>query len=128
MARVLLVDDHEIVRRGLRSLLESGGWSICGEAADGKTAITQVLVLKPDVIVMDISMPIMNGLDATKEIRRIAPKTKIIILSIHDSPKMKEEMKRIGAHDYIAKSHNAEELHDALVRVLQQDNSLEMEA
>src|SRR5262249_1954599 len=87
--RILVVDDHEIVRRGVRALLSaSEDYQVCGEAADGRDAIRQAQELKPDAIVMDVSMPNLNGFEATKEIKRILPETPVVIMSQHDVPEV----------------------------------------
>src|SRR5579859_4235523 len=87
MLTVLLVDDHDIVRYGVRQLLSKDPrWTICGEAADGEHAIKQVKELAPDVVILDLTMPVMNGFTAAEEIKRIAPNTKIIMFSIHYAP------------------------------------------
>lgn len=103
--RILLADDHSVVRRGLRTLLETqAGWEICGEAASGREAIEQARELKPDVIVMDISMPDLNGLEATRQITRKDPNTEVLILTLYDSDQMIREARDAGAHGYILKS------------------------
>lgn len=87
--RLLVVDDHEIVRVGLRNLLTSAtsDWHVCGEAEDGLEAIAKALELAPDVVILDLTMPKMNGIEAATEIRRLAPATKIILFSAHDVPR-----------------------------------------
>ncbi|HXW14418.1 MAG TPA: response regulator transcription factor [Terriglobia bacterium] len=103
--RILVVDDHSIVRRGVRALLESeNGWSICGEASTGAEAILQAKRLKPDIIVMDISMPELDGLEATRQIHAALPETPILILSMHDSHQHVREMLDAGARGYLLKS------------------------
>jgi len=83
--RILIADDHEVVRRGLRSLLASRmDWEVCGEAADGVEAVEKAKNLRPEVVLMNISMPRMNGLDATRIIRRELPECKVIIVSMTD--------------------------------------------
>jgi len=96
-ARILVVDDVPAVRTGLRSLLTSDQLEICGEAENGRQAVDQVRELYPDVVVIDISMPVMDGLRATMEIRRIAPATKIILFSIPDGPQAKTAARMVGA-------------------------------
>jgi DNA-binding NarL/FixJ family response regulator len=103
--RVLVVDDHEVVRRGVWSLLGlRQDVSVCGKAVDGRDAIRKAQELNSDVIVMDISMPHLNGLEATRDILRILPQTKIIILSQHDIPEMIKQAFSVGAHAYVVKS------------------------
>jgi PAS domain S-box-containing protein len=116
--RVLIVDDHEVVRRGVRSLLASQtDLDICGEAVDGRDAIAKALELRPDVITMDISMPNLNGLEATREIRRILPDTPVLIMSQHDVPEMMKQALDAGATAYIVKSAISTQLITALDRV-----------
>jgi two-component system response regulator NreC len=104
-ARVLIVDDHEIFRKGLRSLLESrADLQICGEAANGLEAIEKAKDLCPDVILMDISLPHVDGLQATKTIRSQVPQAHILILSQHDSPLMLSAALKAGASAYVTKS------------------------
>ena len=103
--RLFLADDHEIVRFGLRNLLESQfGWSVVGEAADGNEAVERVLLLNPDVTVLDIGMPTVNGLDAARQILARGSRTKILILSVHDSADVLEEVLDSGARGYVLKS------------------------
>jgi PAS domain S-box-containing protein len=109
--RILIVDDHEMIRRGIRSfLLRRPDIDLCGEAVDGQDAIEKARDLKPDLILMDISMPRLNGLDATREIRRILPQTDVLVLSQHDSPEMMREAAHAGARGYIVKSSIADDL------------------
>src|ERR1700730_15675418 len=103
--RLFLADDHEIVRFGLRNLLESQfGWSVVGEAADGKEAVQKVFLLEPDVTLLDISMPRMNGLEAARQILGHGCRTKILILSVHDSQDVIEQVLDSGAKGYVLKS------------------------
>jgi DNA-binding NarL/FixJ family response regulator len=103
--RLFLADDHEIVRFGLRNLLESQfGWSVVGEAGDGKEAVEKVVQLGPDIALLDISMPLMNGLDAAREIVGRGCRTKILILSVHDSQDVIQQVLDSGARGYVLKS------------------------
>jgi DNA-binding NarL/FixJ family response regulator len=103
--RIFLADDHEIVRFGLRNLLESQfGWNVVGEAADGKDAVEQVLLLEPDITLLDISMPSINGLEAARQIVSGGSRTKIIILSVHDSEDVIRQVLDSGARGYVLKS------------------------
>ena len=115
--RILIVDDHHVVRRGVRSLLErEPGFEVWGEAGDGREAIAKAQELKPDAIVMDISMPVMNGLDATREITRLSPEIRIVVLSQHASPEMMREAFKAGAHGYVVKSEASAKLIEALYK------------
>jgi PAS domain S-box-containing protein len=103
--RILLVDDQEPIRRGLRTLLESrSDWSICGEAADGAEAVAKARELRPDVILMDLSMPRMNGLDATRIIRREVPESKVVIVSQNDPTVVRRQARDLDAAAYVAKA------------------------
>jgi DNA-binding NarL/FixJ family response regulator len=102
--RILIADDHEIVRQGLRALLSRPGWTICAEAATGREAITMAEQHRPDIVVMDISMPELNGLEAIRRIRKILPKTEILILSLHHSDQLVRQAAQVGASGYVLKS------------------------
>lgn len=103
--RLFLADDHEIVRFGLRNLLESQfGWSVVGEAGDGKEAVEKVLMLEPDVALLDISMPVLNGLEAAREIIGGGCRTRILMLSVHDSEDVIGQVLDSGAKGYVLKS------------------------
>jgi DNA-binding NarL/FixJ family response regulator len=84
--RIFIADDHEVARKGIRSLLENhAGWEVCGEARDGREAVVCASKLKPDVLLLDIGMPNLNGLDAARQILAIMPEARILILTVHDS-------------------------------------------
>jgi DNA-binding NarL/FixJ family response regulator len=121
--RLVLADDHEIVRRGLRDLLEQRvGWKVVAEAADGKEAVEKVLKIQPDVAVLDVQMPVVNGLEATKQIVESGSKTRILILTIHDSDAMVSEMLDAGVRGYVLKSDAAHDLVSA-VEALRQNKT-----
>ena len=102
--RILVADDHQVVRTGLRTLLESkAGWQVCAEAADGREAVEKARELQPDVAVLDIGMPLLNGVEATRQIRKVSPRTEILILTMHDSELMIQGVLDAGAHGYIVK-------------------------
>jgi DNA-binding NarL/FixJ family response regulator len=103
--RIVLADDHAVVRYGLRSLLEQqAGWRVVGEAATGEEAVTKVREFKPDVAILDISMPSLNGLEAARQIVEGGSKTRILILTIYDSDAMIKEMLDAGVKGYVLKS------------------------
>jgi two-component system, NarL family, nitrate/nitrite response regulator NarL len=120
-ARILIVDDHEIVRSGLRRLVErQSGWEVCGEAVNGKEAIEKALALNPDLVLMDISMPVMSGIEATRQIRELSPVTKIVIVSLHDDESIAAEAKNAGADAYVVKACPSEILLKTIETVLQE--------
>lgn len=113
--RVLLVDDHPIVREGIRSCLsEHTHIQIVGEAADGFDAIDQFQSLQPDVVLMDIGLPQMNGLETTRRLVSIDPSVKILILTMHNNPEYLQEVLRIGALGYVLKDSSPRELLSAI--------------
>src|SRR5882724_12396627 len=115
--RVLIVDDHEVVRKGVRSLLVRSGYDVCGEGVDGEDAIEKAKALRPDVIVMDVSMPKLNGLEATRRVRDLLPDAEVLILSQHDSPEMSRQAFSSGARGYVVKSSIAKDLLAAIEKV-----------
>ena len=109
--RILVVDDHAVVRRGVRSLLESHeGWEVCGEATNGRDAVEQSRQLRPDVVVMDLSLPELNGLDATRQILNDGPGIEVLVLTMHHSEELARDVLRAGARGYIMKSDADENL------------------
>jgi DNA-binding NarL/FixJ family response regulator len=102
--RILVADDHHVVRTGLRALLESKtGWQVCAEAENGREAVEKTKEHKPDVAVLDIGMPLLNGVEATRQIRKFSPETEVLILTMHDSELLVQEVFEAGAHGYILK-------------------------
>src|SRR5262250_711793 len=109
--RILIADDHEIVRRGIRALVEGhGGWEVCGEATDGREAVDKALELRPDVVLLDVGMPNLNGLDAARQILATAPDTKILILTMHDTEQVVREVLSAGARGFLLKSDAGRDL------------------
>lgn len=116
--RVLLADDHQIVREGLRGLLEKAGHEVVAEASDGREALRSARALLPDVAVLDMSMPLLNGLDTAHEIRRIAPTIKTILLTMHSDKSYVLQALRDGARGYVLKSQAALDLIRAIQEVM----------
>jgi len=111
MLRILIADDHEVARRGVRALLEShAGWEVCAEAGDGRDAVEQALTTKPDVVLLDIGMPNLNGLEAARQISTALPDAGILILTMHDTDNMVREVLRAGARGFLLKSDAGRDL------------------
>jgi DNA-binding NarL/FixJ family response regulator len=102
--KILIVDDHEALRAGVRTVLESRGFEICGEAADGQEALSRALQLRPDLVILDITMPVLDGFSAAREIHKRLPGVGILLLSMHESATMVNVAKSSGARGYVAKS------------------------
>jgi DNA-binding NarL/FixJ family response regulator len=120
---ILVADDHEIVRRGIISLLLSHpGWEVCGEASDGREAVEKVEKLRPDIVLLDIGMPNLNGLEAARQILQKNPQQKIIILTITDAEQVVREVLNAGARGFVLKSDAARDLVSA-VESLQHDRN-----
>lgn len=115
--RIVLADDHTLVRQGLKSLLEREGHQVIAEAADGQEAVRQVESLKPDLAIFDISMPVLNGLNAGREVTRSYPKTKTILLTQHDEDQYVSEALEAGVKGYVLKSQAANDLLEAIRQV-----------
>lgn len=109
-ARILLVDDVQRIRGGVRSLLVRESIEVCGEAANGREAIEKVRELRPDVVILDVFMPVMNGFEAAREIHRIAPSTKILFFSIEDIPQAAAIARSLGADGFVPKATAGTEL------------------
>ncbi len=116
--KILIADDHEAVRRGLSSLLQDAGWQVVGEATDGREAIKKTEQLKPDLVILDITMPVMGGFDAAREILKSNAAVKILIFTMHESEQIKNEVARVGAHGYVTKSAPLEQLLSSVKSVL----------
>lgn len=115
MLRILVADDHEVARRGIRAILEShSGWEVCGEAKDGRETIDMVARVNPDVVLLDIAMPSLNGLEAARQILASAPDTAILILTMHDSDQTIREVLRAGARGFLLKSDAGRDLVSAV--------------
>ena len=113
--RILVADDHELVRRGVRVLLEARpGWRICDEAVEGREAVEKAGRLKPDVVILDIGMPVLNGLEAARQIRKNSPRSEVLILTMHESEQVVREVLTAGARGYVLKSDAGRDLVNAV--------------
>lgn len=116
---VLIADDHEIVRSGVRNLIESSGkYACCGQAASGREAVKMAEDLQPDVAVLDVTMPELNGIEAAKQILKLCPRTKVLVFTVHDAEQVVVEIFRSGAHGYVLKSDAGRQLIEAIGHVL----------
>ena len=106
--RILVVDDMPCIRHSMRLCLEQeAGWVICGEAENGKMAIDRVQELRPDVVILDLSMPVMNGLDAARAIKAIAPGTHILMFTLHTYPQLLDEARKVGIDHVVSKADSS---------------------
>lgn len=113
--RILVADDHEIVRKGLIATLQTRtDWIVCGEADNGREAVEKAMELRPHVVVMDLTMPELNGLEATRRIRKGLPDTEILVLSMHDSEQLVREVLETGARGYVLKSDAGNAIFEAI--------------
>jgi DNA-binding NarL/FixJ family response regulator len=111
MTRILLADDHDVVRRGVREIIEShDGWTVCGEASNGREAVQMAITLAPDVVVLDISMPSLNGIEATRMIRRELPATEVIIFTLHEEERLIRATLLAGARGIVSKADASSQL------------------
>lgn len=123
MLRILIADDHEVARRGIRAVLESHpGWEVCGEAQDGRETVELASSLRPDLILLDIGMPNLNGLEATRHILATSPDAVILILTMHDTDHVVREVLRAGARGFLLKSDAGRDL-VAAVEALQRQRT-----
>ena len=118
-ARILVVDDHEVVRQGVKAILQTRPeWDICGEAVDGREAIRLTKQLSPDVVIMDITMPHMSGLEAAQEIANLQLPSRVLIFTMHESKSLASSVRKAGAQGYVVKSRAARDLIEALDHLL----------
>jgi len=117
--RILVVDDYQLARKTIRSLLNWHSMHVCGEAENGRQAVEKVKELNPDLVLLDINMPVMNGVQAAYEIRRIAPFIKIIFFTIHDSPESIAASRAIGVDAFVPKANAGTDLIPTVQRVLE---------
>ena len=122
-SRILIADDHEVLRRGIRTMLEGEPcWEVCGEAVDGQEAVEKTLQLNPDLVILDINMPVLNGLAALRRVLQSRPNTKVLVFSVHNSEQMLHESRSAGAHGYVSKARASEDLLRAVKTVLNGEN------
>lgn len=115
MIRILIADDHEVVRRGVRAIFDGRpGYEVVGEVVDGHAAVEAAERLKPDVVIMDFSLPLLNGLEATRRIRQISPKTEVLVFTMHDSETIIHDVLQAGARGYLLKSDPADQILEAV--------------
>ncbi|HXW91448.1 MAG TPA: response regulator transcription factor [Terriglobales bacterium] len=121
--RILVADDHEVVRKGLVALLQQQpNWEVCGEAGDGREAVEKTRELRPDVLILDIGMPSLNGLEATRQILKLNPQARVLILTLHDSDQVVRDVLNAGARGFLLKSDAARDL-VAAVEALRRDKT-----
>jgi DNA-binding NarL/FixJ family response regulator len=119
MVRILIADDHEVVRFGLRQILEAQpNWEVVAEAADGRDAVAKAIEFKPDVCVLDYSLPLMSGLEATRQIRLRMPKSEILIFTMHDNEALVQGLLQAGARGYLLKSDARTHLLEAIASLV----------
>lgn len=119
-ARILIVDDHEVVREGVKTLISGARpeWDICGEASNGEQAIEAIQALKPDVVVLDITMPRMSGFEAAAKIADLKTHCRVLIFTMHESNRLASEVRAVQAHGFVLKSQAARDLIRAIDCVL----------
>jgi DNA-binding NarL/FixJ family response regulator len=115
MLRVLIADDHEIVRHGVRDLVSGhSGWEVCGEAADGQEAVALALKTQPNVAVLDVGLPRLNGVTATRLIRKGSPRTRVLLFTMHEDEETVYEALAAGARGYLLKTEGDQQLEEAI--------------
>jgi DNA-binding NarL/FixJ family response regulator len=113
--RIFIADDHDIVRRGVRPLIESEwGWELCGEAADGRTAVEKVLKLKPNIVILDVNMPELGGVETTRQIKRELPETHVLVFTGSESEALVHQLFSAGARGFVLKNEASESLIPAI--------------
>jgi len=121
--RILIADDHEVIRNSLCGLLSRrADWQICGMAANGREAVEMAKRLRPDIVVLDVSMPLLNGIEATFQIRKALPRTEILIITMHETRELVHQVMSAGARGYLIKSDTATHI-EAAVEALAKHNS-----
>jgi DNA-binding NarL/FixJ family response regulator len=116
--RILLVEDHQGIRNRVRAALEAAGFEVCGEAINGLDALEKTKSLAPDLIILNLSMPVLGGLDAIPQIKKSAPEVKIVIFSVDEAEELRREALRRGAHGYVGKGLPGEDLIKEVAKLL----------
>ncbi len=117
MSRILIADDHALVRSVLRGAVESAGHTVVGEAGDGETALTMAASLRPHIVLMDLSMPGIDGLSATRRMRRTAPDAAVLVITMHAEPELLETLREAGAVGYVLKDAGRDQIIEAVAAV-----------
>lgn len=126
--KVLLVDDHTMLREGLRRTLGAQGFDIVGEASDGREAIDAVASLRPDVVLMDVTMPVLGGIDATKRIRAASPEVQVVMLTMHADAQLAKDALAAGAVGYLVKDCATDDIVEAIGRAMRGETTFPSEA
>jgi DNA-binding NarL/FixJ family response regulator len=117
--RILIADDHDVVRQGVRRILElERGWTVCGEATNGREAVALAVTLQPDIVVLDVSMSELNGVEVARRVKKLVPGARILILTMHDVDTMIADALKAGAHGYVLKSDSGREIVSAIQSIL----------
>ena len=112
--RVLIADDHEATRKGVRTILSHDGIEVCGEVSNGIEAVTNAVQLRPDIVILDLTMPVMGGFEAARELRKVLPDIPVLIYSMHESDQLIKESRRIGVRGFVSKSEISKALPEAV--------------
>jgi DNA-binding NarL/FixJ family response regulator len=112
--RVLVADDHDATRKGVRTILSHDGIEVCGEASNGIEAVTNAVELRPDIVILDLTMPLMGGFEAARELRKVLPDIPVLIYSMHESDQLIKESRRVGVRGFVSKSEISKALPEAV--------------
>lgn len=119
-ARILIADDHDVVRQGIRTIIAKSrpDWEICGEATNGQEAVNTARILRPDIIILDITMPLLNGIEVATQIATSGLRCRILVFTMHESERLNANIREVGAHGYVQKSHAGRDLISAIDTLL----------